>query len=168
MYIFVTDCIYPVQEVRVLLRSWKLARTIICRIFCRASGICCMLFCYFFQIEKKWEIPRSYLTLEDVIGEGEFGKVLSARLLQKDVACGKKYISAFFPLNFWLGFSISMDSLTHVTNYRNSQKHESTLLHTYVLKEFLTADRLKKTLIKVGSSNLYASVGTFCVQIGHF
>ena len=25
--------------------------------------------------------------------------------------------------------------------FRNSQKHESTLLHTYVLNEFLTADR---------------------------
>ena len=28
-----------------------------------------------------------------------------------------------------------------VVKYRNSQKHESTLLHTYVLNEFLTADR---------------------------
>ena len=25
--------------------------------------------------------------------------------------------------------------------YRNSQKHESTLLHTYVMNEFLTAER---------------------------
>ena len=60
--------------------------------------------------------------------------------------------------------------------YRNWQKNESTLPHTYVLNKFLTADRscttkysiVEKTLIKVGSSYLYASFGTCCVQIGKF
>ena len=33
----------------------------------------------------------------------------------------------------------------NVSTYRNSQKHESTLLHTYVLNEFLTAYRSRKT-----------------------
>ena len=53
------------------------------------------------------------------------------------------------------------------------QKHESPLLHTYVLTEFLKADRsrtkkniFEKTFIEVGSSHLYASFVTFCVQIG--
>ena len=61
---------------------------------------------------------------------------------------------------------------TQLPEYRNSQKHESTLLHTYVLNEFLTADRscatkyFWKTLIEVGSSHIYASFCTFCVQIG--
>ena len=58
--------------------------------------------------------------------------------------------------------------------YTDSQKHESTLLHTYVLNEFSTADHLctvqqklfEKTLIELGSSHLYASFGTFYVQIG--
>ena len=56
--------------------------------------------------------------------------------------------------------------------YNASQKHESTLLHTYVMNEFLTAVRsfttkyFWKSLIEVGSSHLYASFGTFCVQIG--
>ena len=55
--------------------------------------------------------------------------------------------------------------------YTDSQKHESTLFHMYVLNEFLTAHHsctkkdLKKTLISVGSSHLYASFDTFCVQI---
>ena len=58
--------------------------------------------------------------------------------------------------------------------YTASQKHESTLLHTYVLNEFLTADCsckqniFEKTHIVVGSWNLYASFGTFCVQISRF
>ena len=45
-------------------------------------------------------------------------------------------------------------------------------LHMYVLNEFLTADRscttniFEKTFIEVGSSHLYASFGTFFVQIG--
>ena len=59
--------------------------------------------------------------------------------------------------------------------YTAPQKHESTLLHTYVLNKFLTADHSctteylkKKTVIEVGSSHLYASFDTFCVQIGQF
>ena len=59
----------------------------------------------------------------------------------------------------------------HSAKYTAPQKHESTLLHTYLQNEFLTADHVQqnvfeKTLIKAGSSHLYASVGTFCVQIG--
>ena len=57
--------------------------------------------------------------------------------------------------------------------YTDSQKHESTLLHTYVLNEFLTADRSctrkifkKKTLEEVGSPYIYASFDMFCGQIG--
>ena len=52
------------------------------------------------------------------------------------------------------------------------QKDESTLLYTYVLNDFFTADRscitkyFEKNHIEVGSSHLYASFGTFCVQIG--
>ena len=55
--------------------------------------------------------------------------------------------------------------------YTDSQKHESPLLHTYVINEFLTADRscttkyFWKTLIEDRSSHLYASFGTFWVQI---
>ena len=55
---------------------------------------------------------------------------------------------------------------------RKNQKHESTLLHFYVLNEFLKADRsctakyFWKTVIENGSSHLYASFGTFFVQIG--
>ena len=64
----------------------------------------------------------------------------------------------------------ALDSKAHA--YNASQKHESTLLHKYVLNEFLTADRsfitkyFRKTLIKVGSSHLCASFDTFSVQIG--
>ena len=58
--------------------------------------------------------------------------------------------------------------------YTNSQKHESTLLHMYVLNEFLTADRsctikfFEKNLIEVDRSHLYASFGNFFVQMGQF
>ena len=43
-----------------------------------------------------------------------------------------------------IGFSVLVTNMAFLYNkstYRNSQKHESTLLHTYVLNEFLTADR---------------------------
>ena len=36
-----------------------------------------------FQIDRKWEFPRKNLILEKTIGEGEFGKVMSARALDK-------------------------------------------------------------------------------------
>ena len=46
-------------------------------------------------------------------------------------------------------------------------------IRKYVLNEFLTADHsrtkkniFEKTLFEVGSSHLYDSFGTFCVQIG--
>ena len=56
--------------------------------------------------------------------------------------------------------------------YTAPQKHESTLLHTFVLNEFLTADHsytkkyFWKILIESGSSHLYALFGTVWVQIG--
>ena len=57
--------------------------------------------------------------------------------------------------------------------YNASQKHQSTLLHTNLLNDFFTADHLckpniffEKTLIEICSPHLYASFGTFCVQIG--
>ena len=46
-----------------------------------------------FQIEKKWEIPREHLALDKVIGEGEFGKVMSGSLIKslgKSLAKKKK------------------------------------------------------------------------------
>ena len=43
---------------------------------------------YYHQIEKKWEISRSNLMLDKVIGEGEFGRVMSGRLLEKSLASG--------------------------------------------------------------------------------
>ena len=52
------------------------------------------------------------------------------------------------------------------------KKRESTLLHTYVLNEILPAHKsckeniFEQILIKYGSLSLYASFGTFCVQIG--
>ena len=50
--------------------------------------------------------------------------------------------------------------------YRNSQKHESTLFHTYVLNEFsCTTKYFWKILKEVGSSHIYASFATFWVQI---
>ena len=67
-------------------------------------------------------------------------------------------------------------SIVKNPTYTASQKHESTLLHsTYVCTEQFFDSRpfmyntifLKKTLKEVGSSHLYASFGTFCVQIGH-
>ena len=50
--------------------------------------------------------------------------------------------------------------------YTASQKHESTLLHTYVLTVHAPQNIFEKTLIEVGSSHIYTSFGTFCVQIG--
>ncbi len=48
-----------------------------------------------FQIEKKWEIPREHLALDKVIGEGEFGKVMSGSLIKslgKSLAKSQKKI----------------------------------------------------------------------------
>ena len=41
-----------------------------------------------FQIDRKWEFPRKNLILEKTIGEGEFGKVMSARALDKSLPQG--------------------------------------------------------------------------------
>ena len=55
--------------------------------------------------------------------------------------------------------------------YTAPQKNESTLLHTYVRNNFWQPTArvqqyfFEKALIEVGSSHLYASFGTFYVQI---
>ena len=58
---------------------------------------------------------------------------------------------------------------------RKNMNLQSTLLHMYVLNEFLSGGRstvhveqniFEKVLIEVGSSHIYASFGTFCFQIG--
>ena len=51
---------------------------------------------YYHQIEKKWEIPRSNLMLDEIIGEGEFGRVMSGRLLEKSLASGTKALFKWF------------------------------------------------------------------------
>ena len=45
--------------------------------------------------------------------------------------------------NFPLYFKLLFENFK--SSYRNSQKHESTLLHWYLLKDFLTAERLCTT-----------------------
>ena len=65
--------------------------------------------------------------------------------------------------------SILVHNVIISTTYNASQKHESTLLHTYVPKDFLTVlvqqNVFEKTLVEVSSPHLYASFGTFCAQI---
>ena len=60
-------------------------------------------------------------------------------------------------------------------SYTASQKHESTLFHTYVLNEIFAADcscttkvlkKLLKKLVARIFTLLLAPFGTFCVQIG--
>ena len=55
-------------------------------------------------------------------------------------------------------------------SYTDSQKHESTLLHTNFWRPTIHVQQniFGKTLIEGGSSHLYASFGTFCVQFGQF
>ena len=51
-----------------------------------------------------------------------------------------KPISSFFLAYCCLIYTANKKAVQGIT-YRNSQKHESTLLHKYVLNKFLTADR---------------------------
>lgn len=44
--------------------------------------------CAFHQVEKKWEFPRCNLVWEKTIGEGEFGKVMSATVLDRSMTKG--------------------------------------------------------------------------------
>ena len=63
------------------------------------------------------------------------------------------------------------DKSNYFLRYRNSIKHETTLLHTYAMywTNFwqptvrVQQNIFEKTFIKVGSSHLYASFDTFCV-----
>ena len=67
-----------------------------------------------------------------------------------------------------------IDLVLHELSYTASQKHESTVLHKYILNKFLTAtidvqqNIFEKNHVEVGSSHLYTSFGTFCVEIGQF
>ena len=45
--------------------------------------------CAFHQVEKKWEFPRCNLIWEKTIGEGEFGKVMSAKAIDRSLTKGK-------------------------------------------------------------------------------
>ena len=71
------------------------------------NGVCFVLSSCFFslslQLDTKWEVSRKSLVLGKIIGEGEFGKVVSAKAHningnkgQTDVAVkmlkGEKYI----------------------------------------------------------------------------
>ena len=46
-----------------------------------------------YQIDKKFEFPRSNLILEETLGEGEFGKVLSARAINLGECSGTENFS---------------------------------------------------------------------------
>ena len=104
---------------------------------------------------------------------------MSANLRSCSVIMGTLALSAAHQRELALWAALNLAALTKalvlMTSYTAPQKHESTLLHMYVVNEFLTADRsctvqqniFEKTLIEVDSSHLYASFGTFCVQIDH-
>ena len=62
-------------------------------------------------------------------------------------------------------------SLPELKMYTDSQKHESTLVHTYWTNFWqpivhVQPKLFEKTLIEIGSPHLYPSFGTFCAQIG--
>ena len=57
------------------------------------SLILCPVDSYYHQIDKKWEISRIDLMLDQVIGEGEFGRVMSGRLVEKSLASGNPWTS---------------------------------------------------------------------------
>ena len=66
-----------------------------------------------FQIDRKWEFPRKNLIFEKNIGEGEFGKVMSARALDKSLPQGQYYYilrilsKGSFTLLHFLGASVA-------------------------------------------------------------
>ena len=66
----------------------------------------------------------------------EFNTLSSPKIWQGNWNHKDTYYSILFSVNLNYEF-------LHI--YRNSQKHKSTLLHTYVLNEFLTAERSCKT-----------------------
>jgi len=49
--------------------------------------------CAFHQVEKKWEFPRCNLIWEKTIGEGEFGKVMSAKAIDRSLTKGHKRVA---------------------------------------------------------------------------
>ena len=76
------------------------------------------------------------------------------------------------PKRIFLGYKSYYCFMCTDYEYTDSQKHESTLLHNYVERIFDIQPLMyikiffEKNLIEVGSSHLYTSFGTFCVQIG--
>ena len=61
-------------------------------------------------------------------------------------------------------------NMNNFNTYTDLQKHKFTIIHTYVLKELLTADRscLKKLLEKFVAHIFMLLLAPFCVQIGKF
>ena len=58
--------------------------------------------CAFHQVEKKWEFPRCNLIWEKTIGEGEFGKVMSAKAIDRSLTKGKLPFQIDKLINFFL------------------------------------------------------------------
>ena len=79
-------------------------------------------------------------------------------------------------LNFWLLLWNAFCKNPSCVSCTMPRNNKSTLLHTYVCTEHIfdslpflyNKPFLKKTLIEFCSPHLYASFGTFCVQIGQF
>ena len=63
------------------------------------------------QIDRKWEIPRKHLTLEKTIGEGEFGKVMSAKMVDTTQPLGKIF---FINTNFFDFTTIFISQLSRI------------------------------------------------------
>ena len=57
--------------------------------------LCEIAYKTFLQIDRKWEIPRKHLTLEKTIGEGEFGKVMSAKMVDTTTPLGKIFTNFY-------------------------------------------------------------------------
>ena len=78
---------FPLQNVR----SW---------VFCDQAD-------YSFQIDKKWEFPRKNLVFEETIGEGEFGKVMSAKAYFKNTPAPGKSSYPWILLKIYLCLGLS-------------------------------------------------------------
>ena len=71
---------------------------------------------------------------------------LDAKCAKRSVKMwGTNFYKIFSPISF-LYLNGGLSKIRSVHTYTASQKHESTLLHTYVVKEFLTTDRSCKTI----------------------
>ena len=94
------------------------------------------------------------------------------------VSCQEKIASKFYffmdaqwPTKY-SDFTLNLFNIAHILAFPFSLLFAFSIIFRYVLNEFLTVDRscitkyFWKTLIEAGSSHLYSSFGTFCVQIG--